>query len=87
MGVQRECMQGLPAFYLQGWAFVDPELICKESVYRACLNFICCQNYSTKLVSLIANPSWFILLLGNVRPELHTESLPSTLSDSPMHFV
>ena len=33
----------------------------------------CCQNYSAKLVSLIANPSWFILLLGNVRPELHTE--------------
>ena len=68
-------------------AFVDPELICKESVYRACLNFICCQIYSAKLVSLIANSSWFILLLGNVRPELHTESLPSTLSDSPMHFV
>ena len=64
------------------FASVGPGLMCKESVYRACLNFICCQIYSAKLVSLIANSSWFILLLGNVRPELHTESLPSTLSDT-----
>ena len=57
------------------FASVGPELMCKESVYRACLNFICwlLPNYSAKLVSPFANPSWFILLLGNVRPELHTE--------------
>ena len=70
-------------------AFVGPELICKESVYRACLNFICCQNYSAKLVSLIANSSWFILLLGNVRPELHTEHasfLVPCLTHSLMYY-
>ena len=57
------------------FASVGPGLMCKESVYRACLNFICwlLPNYSAKLVSPFANPSWFILLLGNVRPELHTE--------------
>ena len=60
-------------------SFEGPELICKESVYRACLHFICwlLPNYSVKLVSLSANASWFILLQGNVRPELHTEHASS----------
>ena len=61
-------------------SFEGPELICKESVYRDCLNFICCQTYFAELVSLIAIASWF-LLLGNVKPELHTEHASSC------HFI
>ena len=94
VGVQRECMQGLPEFYLQGWAFLLLWVLswCVRRVCTglACILFAgCCQNYSAKLVRLIANSSWFILLLGNVRPELHTEHasfLVPCLTHSLMYY-